>query len=167
MVVVYFNQGLGAAHTKCLLKYTFFTFFVLKSKKNFQKKTEIWPQFFCKNRFFRLCTKMLVESFILRKYWTLSIKLLYKLRYYSISLCTKNIKNAYFDQPLACPAPKRWSKYTTSGPLSKFVIPLSDSRITVLSQVMMSGTLSRRWAINKCVLNKVKVKFQCNNDKTE
>ena len=27
--------------------------------------------------------------------------------------CIKNTENAYFDQRLACTAPKRWLKYTT------------------------------------------------------
>ena len=30
-----------------------------------------------------------------------------------LAFCHKNAVNDYFDQPLACAAPKRWSKYTT------------------------------------------------------
>ena len=46
---------------------------------------------------FQVCTKILVECFIPR------------LKRFS----TKNDNNNYFDQPLGCSAPKRWSQYTT------------------------------------------------------
>ena len=38
----------------------------------------------------------------------------------------KNTEKAYFDQYLECAAPKRWSKYTTTTPLSQSVSSINS-----------------------------------------
>ena len=98
--VVYFNQLLGAVHTKPWSKYAY-----QKAKK--EQKSKKFVAKFSKKHFFQVCTKMLVKCFLYKmfKKMLFCCKFLAFFSFYKLS-AVKNIKNAYFHQCLGCAAPK-------------------------------------------------------------
>ena len=119
--VGYFDQGLGALHSKCLSKYAFWTFFTNEWKRKKSNKIDIkfrkniflkWHQtavgkFFSGNNTCQQGSGANSKKHSLLNFASILLLFLPFLQLF----CAKNIEKAYVDQCFECAAPKRLSKY--------------------------------------------------------
>ena len=112
------TSALGAAHAKCWSKWSF-SVFLQKSFKN--TKSKKFAAKFCKKKIFfffapkrRFNVLFPKNSFLPKNYFLpKTVVNHYYFESFLGLIVNSYTKNDYFNQHLACAAPKRWLKYTT------------------------------------------------------
>ena len=142
LLVVYYDQHLGAGHSKRWLKQSFTAFFMAKSCKKAKESKKFAAKFQKKLVFLGIKHSTSVQVLTQNPlFCSIFLKICYFFAFFQL-FRTKNPENDYFNQHLGYPAPKRWSKYTTFEKVGNFLKKLIFLKKIPKNWAQFSGVAS-------------------------